>query len=349
MSTAIRKYPHVIQHKRFARNGLIPEAPFARRIAIAQNHAMAFRRKTFLCASALDGRFNGTSGTTVLYRAYGHTGHGATHLGVVVGIGLDTVSSGSAPQVEIKATMGGGATDTLTLSAGNFTGTPTDSPSEIVWRDGLVAVTANDTVEIRVAAMDYARILSILVYEIASDVIDSSVDYYVEGSPTIGDPVYRGLVERTTEGLSKMWRHNGGHLLTWPGPGASTMPPYGTTTWTNVIDAATSVTANTAGFYLGDGDQTLEGWCRKKNPGDLEVVLAAYCSVTGSATGEVRLQNSGGTVASITGMGTGEAWYTTTATLSGLGSIDKCDLQARTSNGANTMTLHAVSMYCYLA
>lgn len=347
MSTALKRYPKQIHYRRYARNSFVPEAAFPGRVVAAQNHIMAYRRKTFLTANDL-GRGSGVAGSSDLYRFYCRTGHGATHMAFVVGLGLDNTSTGADPYVRCAVTEIGVGTTNLDLHGGAFNGTPDDSPSEISWQDGLVAVTPNALYSVVVTAVDYARLFSILAYEVASDEVDDATDYFAEFNYSGGVPIYDSLAQRTSQGLSQLWRHNAGQLLTWPGAGTGTSPTYATTTWTNVIDAATSVTASTAGFYLGDGDQTLEAW-RRASDTTLDVVLAVHCSVTGSATGEVRLIDSVGTRASITGMGTGSAWYTTATTMSGLDTLGKADLQCRTSNGANTVTLNAVCLYAYLA
>lgn len=345
MTVAIRRYPRLIEYRRYAKNGYVPEAPFRRRVVNAQNHVMAFRRKTFLESNNIAPGV-GLAGSGIRYRGYGHSGHGATHLGIIVGIMLDNSSLGADPAVRFKSSA---ATGEVILHAGNYTGTPTDSPSEIIWRDGQLAITANTAFDFSVATEDYARICSVLVYEIASDVVTAATNYYIEEAPGVDFPIWDASMERSHVGMSQLWRRNAGHLMTWPGSGTGTNPTYNSITWTNVIDGATTVSATTAPIaYLGDATVNLEPW-RRYSKTTLDVVLAVHCSVTGSATGEVRLIDTVGTRASITGMGTGSAWYTTATTMSGLDTMGKVDLQCRTSNAANTVTLNAVSLYAYLA
>lgn len=347
MAIAPLPYPRLIHSRRFARNGFVTEAAFAKQLVDGQNHIMAYRRKTFLTANET-APAAGSAGTVTRYRAYGHTGHGATHVGFIVGIGLDTTSTGASPSVKVSATTATTGTVTQDVYAGLFNGTPTDSPSEITYHDGRLAVTANETVQIVVSTSDYARIFSILVYEIASDIVDSAVNYYQEVTPAAQYPIWDSTRQVHNVGMSQIWRHNGGHIMTWPGSGTGTSPTYtGGTTWTNVIDSATSVTANTAGFYLGNVGLDLSGMQRYGDT-SLNVVFAAHLSCTGSATADVRLEDSSGTICSMTGKGTASAWYTATTTIS-LSTLDKADLQFRTSNAANTVTLNAVSLYAYLA
>lgn len=346
---ALKRYPKIIYPHRHARNGFIPEAPFIRRTVKAQNHIMAYRRKSWLNASDFTGRFTGSAGTD-LYRCYGHAGYGATHLGIIVALGLDSSGTGADPYVRIARTASTLGTTNLDIHGGNYdnaAGAPTDAPSEIIWREGRIPLTANEAFSVVVTAADYARVMSICLYEIASNVITNSTSYYLEAEPVVEFPVYDTYRQKQLQGLSQIWRRNGGHLLTYPGAGTGTASTSASTTWTNVIDAATSVSATTAGYYLGDGDADLN-MMRRATDTTVDVVLAAYCSVTNSATGEVRLQDGSGTICSITGMGTAAAWYTTTTTIA-TSSLEKADLQFRTSNAANTISLHAVCLYAYLA
>lgn len=549
----LRRYPRLIQHLRYARNGFVPEAPFQGRLNHVQNHVMAFRRKTLMTASAIGGTPRGAAGTTVAYQFRCHVGHGATHLAFVVGMGLSDVP-GSDPIVRIKATIAGGAATSLDLHGGNFNGTPVDAPSEIAWRDGKIAVTANTTYEVAISVVDYARIVGVCAYELASDVANAATNYYAVQAPGVGFPVWDSIRQTELVGMSSLWRRNGSHLMTWPGLGGTASPTFATTSWTNAIDlsptaaaltwymtnalvsvhqemsetspgadatsspatgwtvstgstnyspmdsnvtqtaatftstvqpdgsidttvgdcmrstntynggfasgnwtingvviavanggsqdgtmgfrlfrsvnangsSATEITGavqtgatvtdltaatqqnssitfnpgafsvadeylfvqigwqrtgagamttsdvifrvgstatrvvtstftpNATGIYLGDDTVSLVPLQRFSDGNVsgtslLNVVLAAHCSVTNSATGEIRLIDSVGTRASITGMGTAGAWYTSTTTMTALDTTKMIKIEARTSNAANTLTLNAVSLYTYLA
>ena len=349
---ALKRYPKRISPLRHARNGFVPEAPFIRRSVKAQNHIMAYRRKTFLTACDFSGRFTGSAAAT-LYRFYGHAGHGATNLGIRIGLGLDSSGTGADPNVQIKVTQSGlpGGSDEVFIHGGNYdmaAGAPTDAPSEIVWREATLLLMPDTVFSVQIAANDYARILSLCIYEIASPVVDGAVNYYFSAEPVVEFPVYDSHRQRALQGLSQIWRHNGAHLLTWPGVGTgSPRTRTGDTTWENVIDTTTAVTSTTAGFKFDD--VMMAAMLRVSDASLLNVVLAAYCSVTGSATGEVRLEDSSGTICSITGMGTAAAWYTSATTIADVSNLSKVDLQFRTSNAANTISLHAVCLYAYLA
>lgn len=354
MTLALRRYPRFISHLRYARNNFVPEAPFARRLINGQNHVMAFRRKTFLNASALDGRFAGAAGETILYRSYFHTGHGATGIKVKVGIGSDNLSSGVDPIVRFKLTKVSGGSADVYLHAGNHSGSADDSPSAVTWRDGIIPCDADADYYIDVVATDYARVLSVCVWEAASDIVNEATNYYVDPDPTVGFPIWDSMRQKQLVGMSQIWRRNAGQIMTWPGPGTgSGLTRTGVTTWLNAIDgSSTSVTASTPGFWLGDDEWPLDRWQRYSDAIaglTINVVFACYASCTGSATGEVKLENSTGTICSITGMGTAAAWYTSATTLANWDPSSKADLMYRTSNAANTVTIHAACLYAYLA
>lgn len=349
-----KKFKPNLEPKRWARNGMLPNAGFiggANGVVGRQNHIMSYRRKCFMNVGDFDNPPQGLTGSTVLYRAYCHTGHGATHIGFRVGLGLDLKSSGVDPRIEIKVTLSGGATTTETVRYGFSAGPSLDSPSAIGWFSPRVAVTANARYEISITAVDYARPISVLAYEIAATDVDSAIDYFYDHAPGVGYPVLSSLRSRALIGLSQMWRHNGSHLLTYPGSLDGVSPTYASTTWTNVLDGSTAITAATPGYSFGGGDSesNLSQHCRQSDGQVLDVVFAVHGSMSAGSTGEVRLQDSTGTRCSITGIGVTSQWYTTTTTISAVDTMAKVDLQARTSNAANTLTVNAVCLFSYLA
>jgi hypothetical protein len=355
--------PRQINHKRWCKNGDIPDASFLRELVYGQNHIMSARRKvifrhpihTFHGNGGLSGGFSAAAGTTNLWRALFHSGHGCTRLRFLIGFAATTNASATDPRIDIDVTEFGspGSTLTTTLRAGASLGGTENGPNRILWRKPVSeTLVDNQQYEILIKAIDYATPLGLCVIEEAQTSLNN--DYFHAIEPGIDTPIYDSIRERTLQGLSEIWRHNGSHLLNWTFVGTSlapwTPPTYSSTTWTNVVDGSTSVSSSTPGYYLGDsGGYRLENWCRLSDDTSLNVVFGAYASMSAGSTGEVRLQNGGGTVCSLTGITTTPQWHTTTTTINGTDTLDKVDLQARTSNGANTLTLHAVSLYTYLA
>lgn len=349
MSNAPIGYPTRLDHLRWCANGSIPRYGFLRKVVDAQNHIMAHRRKVFARWGAATPAADvaGAIGTQTIWRFRCRTGYGAARMKFLVGFVPATTGNGGAGQaLEIDVVNGG--TQTLTITPGDRTGSATWSPDDLIIRTHFAEVDPNTVYSVAVRKLNGCRPVLFLAYEDADRAIDGSVDYFHELEPGIGEPVYDSVRDRLLK-LALIWKVNGSQLLTWPGTRDGTSPTVASTTWTNVIDSATSVSASTAGFYLGDGSITLEEWCRLSDNKTIDVVLAAHGSVnTGVGNGEVRLQNSGGTLCSITGITTTPGWFTTTTTISALDTVSKADLQFRTAVG-NTITLNAVSMYAYLA
>ena len=340
-------YPRIIQPSRWATNGRPPDVRFLRALIRSQNHAMAYRRKTFLRWGDLDSPPDGLTGDVTRFRWRCHTGYGATHIGLVLGLGLDNKASGASPAVQLEITpVGGGAATTVTSTGGASTTGTDDYPSQILWRREKIAVVPNTTYECRLITKDYGRIVSVCAYEIASPFVDPRKDYYVGEQPGVEAPVTDTLRERILVGLSSMWRRNGSHLYSWPGDPSGTQPTFATSTWTNIIDGSTTSSSSTPGFALGDADEvTLLAQPRRSKGDALDVVLAAHGSMASGSGGEVRLVDNNGTAwMTLTGIGTTAQWYATTGTIS-LDGITKLDAQARATS--STLTLNAVSLYTY--
>ena len=340
-------YPRIIQPSRWATNGRPPDIRFLRALVRSQNHAMAYRRKTFLRWGDLDSPPDGLSGDVTRFRWRCHTGYGATHIGLVLGLGLDNKASGASPAVQLEITpVGGGAATTVTSTGGASTTGTDDYPSQILWRREKLAVLPNTTYECRLITKDYGRIVSVCAYEIASPFVDPRKDYYVGEQPGVEAPVTDSLRERILVGLSSLWRRNGSHLYSWPGDPSGTQPTFATSTWTNIIDGSTTSSSSTPGFALGDADEvTLLAQPRRSKGDALDVVLAAHGSMASGSGGEVRLIDNNGTAwMTLTGIGTTSQWYATTGTIS-LDGITKLDAQARATS--STLTLNAVSLYTY--
>ncbi len=290
-----------------------------------------------------------SAGTVTVARAFVHTGYGATNLVFHIGMGLVSAPGVTAtPRVDVTCTISGGAATTESVFYGiNSGGVVTDAPDEIAYHVVKVAVSPATNYEVLVQAFSYARVLSISCYEEASNEIDTAVDYFANPHAAVGGPIVDITRQEILQGLSQLWRRNGPMLMCWPGE--TTDPTNATTTWTNVIDSTTAVAASSAGWFIaGDGDETGEMLCRLSDAKAFDAVLAVYSSMSGAATGEVRFQDAGGTICSVTGLGAAAGWRTQAVTIAGTDALGKCDLQFRTSNVASTITIHAVSLFAFL-
>lgn len=354
-----RRYPGRLDDKRYARNGFVPEDSFLRRVLGAQNHVLSYRRKVFLSTGCLASPFGGALGTTTRFYLRCHSGIGAARFVFRIGLGLcdGSLIASTDPYVTLDVVYydGGGVKYPTTVEVHhgiNSGETFSDTPFEIAERVERVDVVADTDYEVSVSEVDGARILWLAIYEEAPEDVNPSTPWFVdEGQGVVGYPVLDATRERTLRGLSEVWRRNGPHLVTFTGQ--LTAPTYTDATWRNVIDASTSFSSTSAGYWLGDDDAlyTLSPLCRFADNDEMDAVLCVYGScANGTSTGEVRFENAGGVVCSLTGVTTVEQWYTSAVTLSQVEQLAKCDLEARLSAAtANTFTLKGVSLYAYLA
>lgn len=351
-ATASLIIPRLIQPRRWHTNGRPPDVRYLRDVIRAQNHTVAYRRKTFFSWGDLDAPHAASASELKLFRFRCHTGHGATHLGFLLGLGRTDVGNAATatPYVNVGVTPAGGSVTNVRVYGGQTNGTVTDAPSTILWRQVQVPVSGATTYEVIISAVERARVLSACAYEIAGREVDPSVDWYVAEQPGVEAPVFDGTRERILRGMSEMWRRNGTHLYTWPGAGTGVNPTFGAS-WTNVIDDGTGgANSATPGVYLlGDSTYDMATHCRRSDGATIDVVLAAHGSVAAGSDGEVRIVDSstGSAVATLGSIGTSSQWYSTTATISNADLGRKYDLEARSA--ASTLTLNGVSVYSYLA
>ncbi len=349
---APRKHPRILHAKRFARNGSVPDASFTREIISAQNHIMRYRRKVLFRSGSVftTGDSHASFMTTARWRS--HLGYAATRVKFLLLFGADVANGATDPRVTISATIAGGATTSTVVRCGQIMDSGVgvkNAPSLIAVRRASIEVQPNTTYEFSVSRTDsYVRPLSILAYEESDP--DFSQDYYHQNQTGVNGAIVDSTRQRTLEGLSNTWRRNGAQLLNWCDADTSLASTFTSTTWVNVLNPLLStVTSSSPGFFLGDEDFRLGRMCRLSSNGELNCVIAAYGSMSAGSTGEVRLESASGTVCSISGISTTPQWYFGPVNLQDVGTLDKVDLQARTSNAANTLTLHAFSLYTYLA
>ncbi len=341
-------YPRRMDHLRYCPNGSIPQFLFAHRAAGGLNHIMAHRRKSFggWGAATSGAMVVGAVGTQTIWRKRVRTGSGAVAIAFLVGFAPAAFgNSGTGQRIEIDVV--GSGTTTLTMRPGDLSRTST-APGLLVWRRGEVEVDADASYEIAVRKINGARPLSFLAYEKGDEVVDESVDYFCALRPGAGEPITDALRQRMVEGYSNLWKRNGSHLLHWDGTRDGTSPTNSTTTFTNVIDGSTTVSSSTPGFFLGDGNATLEEWCRLSANKTIDVVFSAHGSTTAN-TGLVWLSNSYGTPLASVEVTTSEGWHDQVTTLSAVDLIAKVDLLFQGPGGGQTITLNAASVYAHLA
>lgn len=259
-------------------------------------------------------------------------------------------NTASDPRVEILIkNVASGTEVTYTTHHGlNQGGVTSDGPQEITSRTVRAPIAADTTYEVLIRTVDFGRILDIVAFEEGVQLIDPSVDYFIDSSGiAVGGAIYDSVRERLLTGLSQAWRRNGSHLITIPNLGAS----FASTTYANVLDDSTGTPSDASpGFWLGDSDLSMLQQTRLSGAGLMNVVIAAHGSSTvvgGVNTGRVRIQDANGTLCELGNIGA-EGWYAAETTID-TATLSKCDVQASVSDAAATFVLNAVSLYCYLA
>lgn len=353
--------PKRIQHRRWSRNGHVPDAWSIRQAAAALNHCAAYRRRCFLQASApLDTMTTGTGPTTV-WRAAVRTGLAVSQLRFRILLGPDITAGGAGPlpdtHIEITVTESGGATQTERADYGAATDVSADAPNLFSNRMMRFDVSPSTVYEIAVINYDGARPISVCGYEWADPTIDSSRPPFVELQPTVWQPIVDEIRSGVLGGLSDLWLNGGCHLLTWPGLGTGNARTITNTSYVNVHDgSSTTTSAATPGYYfgsegVGDGALTdLQPWCRLKDGDDLPITLAVYANASSAAaTGGVALLDSSGNgpaIGSIDNSGP-KWWYanTTFSNTSAIAGSGKVDLKGRNTTGGQSIAISGFSMW----
>lgn len=353
--------PKRIQHKRWARNGHVPDAWPIRQAAAALNHCAAYRRRQFLSASAPWDTMATGAGSVTVWRSCMRTGLAVSQLRFRMIIGLAQTGFGGGgsaadPYVEISVTPSGGSPETKASHYGAHDGSlGDDAPNQMANRELRFDVDPTTVYEIAVTAVDGARPLAVTGYEWAEPTIDESRPPFVELQPTVWQPILDSIRQKILGGLSNAWLNNSIHLLTWPGLGTGSARSVTGTTWVNAVDGtSTSVSAATPGYYfgaegVGDGALTdLVPWCRLKDGPNLPVTFAVFANTNANSNGQVRIADSSGAKFTLTGVGVTPQWYTLDTTLANVDAIagsGKLDLQVRNGNGGETTNLFAASLW----
>lgn len=338
-------YPATVEHRRDARNGMYPCSSFYNQAVYAENHITAFRKKqVFQWRARLGDIANvGSTGGTVNHSRFRcHVGYGTTRL-VAYAIMGPANPSGTDPYVSIDATIAGGATSTFSpdMHTGTNTTAASDVPSQWQLMRSEVMVTANTTYEVLVKQIDYARILALSIFEEGDGVIDTSIDYFNDLTVPTGRKIYDSHRERLI-GLSSMWKRNGALQCNWGREGGATRTRTSATA-INLVDNTTTgtPTANSPGWKLDLQYRTT------RSRAVVPCVLAVYGSMS-SGSGTVRITDtSAASPIAVTVNSATPGWFTATGDI--VASAAKKYDPMFLSDGANTLTVYAVSLYEYEA
>lgn len=342
--------PAPLPEDRFAQNGDAPSPSALRRVAWAYNHVSRHQRKlVWTVAHAGDNTPSPATNDELTHPFCFRTGENVSEVEVVMGLG-PTESSNGVNSAYCTVEFYDGSTTLITpemyyprVAAGPY------SPLEVAWRvarittdDGLLADT-----EYRghVHQLHGSRLHSAAVYEKALTVSDSTASGVADPLPLGAHmPIYDSSVQDLAETGTTLWRHNASQLLCWSQHTPLLVPTPNSTTWENVFDSAVSAfSATTQGYHLATQ-------YHDSAKADIPVVLGVYATrSSGTGTLEVKLEQSGGTLLSQTGIGTTMTPFNSSTHTIAAAAPEKTDILVRCSDNSTTWNVHAIGLWEYEA
>jgi len=327
--------PATIHWQRDALNAYTPSAQFYARLVGVANHATAYRHRCVYSKSwKLGNASYGYSGTTTIGRFRFRTGHGVTAIRILAIMGKTaTGGTGTDPRATLTLDGGGGS---VTFYHGLSPTAATDAPDELRIVGDTIAVTADTAYTGYLDAIDYARVLAICVYELGSESIAESTEWFDATIPQARAPIFDAFHGRLLQGLSEIHRHNAGTVAHWSLINGASRT-RSSATLINLVDNSTTGAPSgaTPGVKLDLTYRATEGVAT------VPVEVGVYGSMA-SGSGTVELRDSSNTVkATVTVNSATPGWFTATATLAA--SLEKYDLYFA-GDGANTLSVSAVSL-----
>lgn len=344
--TATHTLPTFIQGDRYGANGTASQATGPRRIATAYNSVSSAHRKLLYVRASQSPATPASTNEPNHYFCF-RTGENVGTVTAWIGMQASAITSGTNQAYCMLQLFNG--TGTLSSPAA-YLPTVQTSASEITWHRISIntadtSLAANTEYRGLIRQHHYARVHSVMVFETASAVTDSSVDGVCDPSSwELHKPIYDNSVQDLAETGTTLWQHNACQLLNWGRKSLATAPEVIGTTEVNLLD--TSITggtwsATTPGFVLNtEYHDTLSG--------DVPVVLGVYAART-AGTGDltVRIKRNGSTIVTGT-IGTAMTPFdSSTHTITARAS-DKVDITLAAASGA-TWKVYGVGLWEYEA
>lgn len=330
--------PPTIETARHLRNAMYPnDGAYAGQIE-ALNHCLAYRKKGVYSFEAVLGD---TSPAPDNWRFRFRTGHGTSGVTFVAIIGL-AIETHSEPAVTIALTEEGGATTSIVLHYGATETAGTGAPEEWSIQEGTIGVNADSAYTCLITISGGASNISVSAFETGRTTVTDSVDFFSEFQPGAGAGIYDTHIQKLIEGPSEMLRQNRSICAHW-----------------HLIDGAartgtsatpTSLIDNT---LTGTPSSTAAGWRFVTTAHNtygrttIPVELSIYGSITGGATGTVRIRDTSGTDLTVNITAGSDQWTTGTGVISvGTGQLY---VPMYASDGAATISIKAVSLWAWEA
>lgn len=348
--TPTKTFPLLIEWKSRARNGLPVQALLGKRFRTAVNHSVAYRRKLVFtkCESMASGvgpasGRAGEASTVSLWHGRYQPGVGNGYLTARIGC-RPTDTSGSDGQVYLTVTDVDAASSSDTTAIHIPTQAEDTAPDEMLYywinydTSGLTAGTA---VEWVLKAVDYARPVSLTIWESGEYPVDTTNGGTAAQDVGVGTDILDDSCKDVRDALWDLWRYNASHLFSWSRNTSSAVEETATS-YTNLFDGTTTGGAATTapGFYL----QTTY---HDRIKHDVPIVFAVRAAMNNTTGGAARIVDSSNTtLAEITNFTTTPTWQTTTTTLTAGNSL--CTIEVK-GGSLNSILVDAVAIYEYLA
>lgn len=342
----ISKSARPIAEKRWVQPKLLPAAAYEQQVVRMYANVLRWRRKLVYSYLGQVVDILDSNGDQERIRFLCQSGKLAKALVFRIGMARPNYTLGefeSHPSPHVEITVSGSSSGTNTYRAyGGVTGggASADVPSEWAWVKVTAPILEKEGVNVRVRAMDHARLLTLTCYEISDDdEASTEPEGYRLGELGVatGSPILVGQRAIIAQGATDAWRNNGAHLLNWGNDGASIART--SATYANPIGTTTTVTSSTFGWNI---ETTAHNTVSQAG---VPVIFAVYGETTGGATGKARIANSSGMLVEITGIGS-LGWYTALGTVPA--GTTKVDLQIG-SNGTNSFAIRYASLFEYQA
>lgn len=346
------KYPDVIHHPRYCRNGEPVLASPMRKVGDAINHIAAYRQKCILMRSKdMPAMGSGAAGTNVLWRGYGYSGYGVTRLRCIV-LCKKADNSATVDPLALLVVVGGtSGTQSASFRLAGYTSSSTPAPNVISQGTIDIDIVENETISFSLSEVDYLSIVSACVYFVGATPVDDTGTGGVNPLISVGSNILDSQNLDMATAVTGLWQKNAAHIFSWAADGTANSPTRSNSaTYRNILDSSsTSVTAATPGIRVQHQYHN-----RITPSSTVPTRLAVYAQRTSgagdTAKNAVRMSDGTNTV-TVTGIGNTAQWYTADASIPASADA-KYDIMARTSTvadggAADAIRIDAVSWLEY--
>lgn len=342
-----RRYPPPAKWKDRIRNGKVPDWRTPSLVAARSNFVLAHCRKLLFSKTVIAGENTpaGVAGTSTPWRWHcglGETTNSADEIYIHVEALMLPADNASATDPRFVVNIGGSAsTDPGRFGLIDTGGVDYANLSEVTTDYSGSALSPGTQYECSVDVIDYARLVSLSVWEVQSGGIDVSSSYVIDPRLyAVGNDITDAQHQQLIQHTHAIWKTMGTQYFALCPDVVANAWTRTTNSYVNVLDdSSTSVTADTPGYTL------VPTYHNPYHTDNVPCVFAVYGSLSGAGTGDVDLVDSTGSIATVQVNSATPAWYTTTCSLDGSGS-HKVDVHFQ-GDGSVTLTLNAVSLYAW--